>query len=171
MLIYYLRNETIEGPYSIEELKRRKIASDTKIWYKNSSEWKRLDQVPEVYEHFLDNGIFLTDADGAFSRMGAYMKRFKWLFIWMAFHVSALILSYTQTPPFNYSGEPVPEKFWPFIKFTDAAYTKIKSNPEVWGTMVKFNGIFAYYDWSEFSVYVGGVLFVLLLYYTYKQAA
>lgn len=171
MLIYYLKNETIEGPFSIEELKKKRITTDTMIWYKSSPEWKRLDQVPEVYELFVENGALLQNTDTFYIQLAALIKRVRWLLIWIAFNVFALVMSYMQVRPFNYVGEPLPEKFWPFIKFTDATYTRVSKNPEVWDTVLKFNGIFANYDWSEFSVYVGGTLFIMLLYYMHKKAA
>lgn len=170
MLIYYLKNETIEGPYSVEELKKKRLTSDTMIWYKNSPEWKRLDQVPEVYGQFGQNGNGFPETETITAQLASFAQRFRWLFIWIGFNMLALILSYAQVKPFNYVGEPSTEKFWPFIKFTDATYTKISSNPDVWGTLVKFNGLFANYDWSEFSVYVGGTLFILLLYYMHKRS-
>ena len=99
-----------------------------------------------------------------------------WLFLWCVFHGFALLMStakvrffYTTTDNYyykNYNSDelPTPEQnFWPFVDFNAATFYP-EDYPE--GTTAYdavFNGIFAYYDVTEFAFYVGiGVVIYFL---------
>ena len=94
-----------------------------------------------------------------------HLKRYRWAVGWCLFHLCALLLSYNEVRFFNSAGEPKTEKFWPFVKFT---YPYFLPNDNT--TYVKFNGFFTQYDWTEFSFYVGVVLFLIVVAYVYKKS-
>ncbi len=93
------------------------------------------------------------------------VKKYRWAIAWCLFHLCALVLSYNEVPFFNVTGEPKTEKFWPFVKFTYPYFL-----PDDNSTYFKFNGLFTQYDWTEFSFYVGTVLFFIILVHVYKKS-
>ncbi len=93
------------------------------------------------------------------------VKRYRWAISWCLFHLCALFLSYHEVRFFNSTGEPKTDKFWPFVKFTYPYFL-----PDDNTTYVKFNGFFTQYDWTEFSFYVGGLLFIILLVHVYRKS-
>lgn len=93
------------------------------------------------------------------------LRRYRWVIAWCLLNLSALILSYKEVRFFNTAGEPRTERFWPFVKFTTPYFL-----PDDNTTYFKFNGFFTQYDWTEFSFYVGTVLFLILLVYVYKKS-
>ncbi len=95
----------------------------------------------------------------------AQVKRYRWVIAWCFFHICALLLSYNEIRFFNATGEPKTDKFWPFVKFT---YPYFLPNDNT--TYIKFNGFFTQYDWTEFSFYVGGLLFFILLVHVYRKS-
>ncbi|MEP6749902.1 MAG: hypothetical protein ABJB86_19345 [Bacteroidota bacterium] len=103
--------------------------------------------------------------DTAQSSLTVRVKRYRWAIAWCIFHLCALFLSYNEVRFFNATGEPKTEKFWPFVKFTYPYFL-----PDDNTTYFKFNGFFTQYDWTEFSFYVGGVLFFIVLMHVYKKS-
>jgi hypothetical protein len=93
-----------------------------------------------------------------------------WLLIWSVFHGFALLMSFAQIRLFYAPNHPIysaPENakqhFWPFVEFTAGTFYP-EDYPE--GTTAYdavFNGLFAYYDVTEFAFYVGiGVVIYFL---------
>lgn len=93
-----------------------------------------------------------------------------WLFLWCAFHGFALLMSYAKIRLFYAPNHPrysapsnAEQHFWPFVEFTAGNFY-----PQVYpeGTTAYdavFNGVFAYYDVTEFAFYVGiGVVIYFL---------
>jgi hypothetical protein len=103
--------------------------------------------------------------DPAASPLTIRIKRYRWVIIWCLFHVCALFLSYNEIRFFNATGAPKTDKFWPFVKFTYPYFL-----PDDNTTYLKFNGFFTQYDWTEFSFYVGAVLFFIVLMHVYKKS-
>lgn len=107
----------------------------------------------------------LNNASQEAPSFAVQVKRYRWVIIWIAFNVCALFLSYNEVRFFNTAGEPKTEKFWPFVKFTYPYFL-----PDDNTTYVKFNGFFTQYDWTEFSFYVGIVIFFIILRYVYLKS-
>lgn len=103
--------------------------------------------------------------DHAVSPLVTGIKRYRWVIAWCIFHTCALFLSYKEVRYFNATGEPKTDKFWPFVKFTYPYFL-----PDDNTTYFKFNGFFTQYDWTEFSFYVGVVVFFILLMHVYKKS-
>lgn len=93
-----------------------------------------------------------------------------WLLLWIAFNAFALLMSiakirlfYAPNHPYGSEPEFPKQHFWPFVEFTSGTFYP-QDYPE--GTTAfdaVFNGVFAYYDWTEFAFYVGlGVLIYFL---------
>jgi hypothetical protein len=94
-----------------------------------------------------------------------------WLIIWFAVHGFALLMSYAKIRFFNaphhphYSYPPSnPEQyFWPFVDFTAGTFYPQDYPEGTTAYRAVFNGVFAYYDWTEFVFYVGlGAIIYLL---------
>ena len=93
-----------------------------------------------------------------------------YLVLWIAFHSFALLMSFAKVRIFSAPNHPlcsapsqVETHFWPFVKFEACTFYP-QDYPE--GTSyfeASFNGIFAYYDITEFAFYVGAALFIYLL--------
>ena len=45
---YYLREKGKNVPYSINDLQKKELKKDTKVWIEGSSKWERLDRIPEL---------------------------------------------------------------------------------------------------------------------------
>lgn len=187
---YYSDGDTKHGPYTFEEMQAKKLGSGTLVWHDNLPDWIRITELPEfrravgappkappplpaagatpVYSS--KNTAKAAIAEEPASIVST-ARRYLWLIIWTSFHLLALLLSTREVKFFNSAGIPKNDKFWPFVKFTDAFFTKVSDGPpEVWQTQIKFNGLFAQYDWTEFSFYVGSAVFVVLLIHVYRRA-
>jgi hypothetical protein len=114
------------------------------------------------YSDLTKTSLITNSATPSFA---SQVKRYRWAIAWCLFHVCALILSYKEVRFFNATGEPKTEKFWPLVKFT---YPYFLPNDNT--TYFKFNGFFTQYDWSEFSFYVGSVIFLIVLVHVYKKS-
>ncbi len=87
-----------------------------------------------------------------------------WIIVWCAFHLFALLMSYSKIEFFNDRGRPDTKSFWPFVDFypqkdwsgTYGCYNVFTGKP-------CFYGIFNNYDWTEFAFYVGGAIVIYLL--------
>ena len=50
---YYTHNGTNqEGPFSIDDLREKKIAPETQIWYEGISDWKQAKNISELNKIF-----------------------------------------------------------------------------------------------------------------------
>jgi hypothetical protein len=90
-----------------------------------------------------------------------------WLVLWTAFHGFALLMSTAKVRFFyttdnyyynNYYSEPFPspeQNFWPFVEFNAATFYPQDYPEGMTEYDAVFNGIFAFYDVTEFVFYVG----------------
>jgi hypothetical protein len=106
-----------------------------------------------------------TVQNGPTSSFAVVVKRYRLVIAWCVLHICALFLSYNEVRFFNNAGEPKLDKFWPFVKFTSPYFL-----PDDNTTYLRFNGFFTQYDWTEFSFYVGGALFLILLVHVYRKS-
>ena len=190
---YYSDGRQTFGPYSIDDLKEKKLSPDTLVWHERLPAWAELKDLPEISSYpslkrtppplpVVSTGIkkqpkapakpakgrtvYLKDEEIIISR-----RVIKWLMIWTLLHMFALFTSYKEVPLFNSYGEPKPKYFWPFVNFFDEYYVKDPGSPQqLPETRLKFNGLFVNYDWTEFGCYVGGLLLMVVFYYLYKKA-
>ncbi len=187
MEYYYSDGTTKYGPYTFEELQAKQLAPGTLVWHDNLPDWTRLVDLPEFRTRaevpkappplpVAGSGIAARTGlreqdDNSFSGL---LRRYRWLLVWVCFHAIALVLSTNEVKYFNSAGTPKTDKFWPFVKFTEAYFTKVSKEgvtPEVWQTQIKFNGLFTQYDWTEFSFYAGTALFLVVLIYVYRKTS
>lgn len=194
---YYLDGKKVIGPISKEELMLTNVAADTLIWYEGIKDWTSIRELPHLFHPISTSTVLPAFAPAtphppvpifneskaaeqtALSLKPAFINKatrrekkiYKWLLVWVFFHCLAIVLSSFHIKGFNNLGESSIEKFWPFVKYTEKRFNMVETQPiEVWKTTSTFNGIFTQYDWSEFSAYVGGVLFLLLLYHVNKKS-
>jgi hypothetical protein len=94
-----------------------------------------------------------------------------WLVIWSAFHGFAFLMSYAKIrffyapnhPHYSYPPSDPERDFWPFVRFTAGTFYPQDYPEGMSAYRAVFNGVFAYYDWTEFVFYFGlGVLIYLL---------
>jgi hypothetical protein len=188
MVEYYYSNGNIKyGPYTIEELQLQELEPDTLVWHDKLSHWTRAADLPELKSKLIAKKLPPLPNITAYSNKNSYaasynsaravpndsspsfvvrVRRYRWVIIWCIFHLCALFLSYSEIKVFNDTGEPKTEKFWPFVKFTYPYFI-----PDSNRTYVRFNGFFTQYDWTEFSFYVGSVLFFIVLMHVYRKSA
>ena len=114
------------------------------------------------------------------SYKGAVIPRktaLKWLVIWCAFHLFALVMSYSRIEIFNNDGSPETEKFWPFAIIhsfvttsePDYAHQIYYIDKGYYYKVFTYEGLFANYDWTEFAVYVGGAILIFVLAYYFNN--
>lgn len=200
---YFLSGKNQNGPYSIEELKTKKITNETLIWTDGMDNWQKISDLPElgqalfqgtkppppppqldeIEEANSDRQIKEDTNNLSISSNKASSNKLKWLIIWTAVHLFALIMSYSQVPIFN-AETPETSQLWPFVKFA-YKYQELNERGREWRSTAKigssiaqdeiyddkigFNGLFYGYDWSEFSFYVGGALVIFVLYRMSKR--
>lgn len=75
---------------------------------------------------------------------------------WSAFHLVALILSYSRIDIFNNTGRPNTKIFWPFVKFMKENNKQIYIGDgfSMSSNNSKFAGLFTEYDWTECAIYI-----------------
>jgi len=192
MEYYYSDGTNKYGPYTFEQLQARQLDPGTLVWHDNLPDWTRVADLPEFRTHeplpkapppLPVNGADTASASTtrAIPRQeeeprsfAGLLRRYRWVLVWCAFHVLALLLSTNEVKYFNTAGAPKTDKFWPFVKFTEAYFTKVSKDnelPEVWQTQIKFNGFFTQYDWTEFCFYAGSALFLVVLIYVYRRTS
>jgi len=183
---YYLTGKDQNGPFSIEELKSKKLSIETLIWTEGMSNWEKIKDVPDLFELFKisrntpppppiinDNSVLLSEKpNDAFSieSIKPSTNVVYFFLVWLSFHSFALLMSYSEVYFFNNCGKPKTEKFWPFVDFLKKEYNNVygfdKSREEIDRMMSSriSRGIFVEYDWSEFLIYVIGFVLIYLLY-------
>lgn len=184
MMEYYYSDGTNKyGPFSFEQIQAKQLAPGTLVWHDNLPDWTRLVDLPEFRTRLelpkappplpvhgtaaTTRALQSAEEPTTFSGL---LRRYRWVLVWCAFHALALILSTKEVKYFNTAGSPKADKFWPFVKYTEAYFTKVSDGPpEVWQTQIKFNGFFTQYDWTEFSFYAGSALFLVVLIYVYRR--
>ncbi len=48
---YYYINNGKKGPFTIDELLKESVTSNTLIWFEDLDDWKKLNQIPELYDY------------------------------------------------------------------------------------------------------------------------
>ncbi len=178
---YYLKGKDQIGPFNLEELRKEPLSAGTLLWYEGLPDWLPAAQFPELrLSHSSqpppvpsgpgENKPTVEVKDKAKKSNSGIndtnTKKYKWLFVWIGFHLLALVLSLKEIKIFNATGEPKPEKFWPFVKFTNPFFDTTYNR-----TFVLFNGVFSHYDWTEFSFYAGGAIFLVAIAIVYKKSS
>ena len=54
---YYVADGKSVGPYSIEEIMKKPITPDTYVWTKGLVNWVKLNELPEVYQRYLQKDM------------------------------------------------------------------------------------------------------------------
>src|SRR4051794_34971469 len=131
MQYYYTDGITKHGPFSFEEIQAKDLAPATLVWHDNLPDWTRVADLPEFRAREIPKappplpttGARMQQAEEA-TNVSALLRRYRWLLVWCIFHVVALLLSTNEVTYFNSAGAPKTDKFWPFVKFTEAYFTK-----------------------------------------------
>lgn len=149
---YFVNNGKKIGPFSVEVLKDKYLSKETLIWTSGMDDWRKLKDIPELIVEFdLQN----QPPPIPISRK---VKLLRLLIFWFAFHLFALVTSYSKINIFNskYSEQ---DLIWPFSSYFH--YDPYWSVINKWHC---FNGIFSSYDFSEFILYIsmGVVIYYLL---------
>lgn len=173
---FYLSDKDQHGPFTIEELKTKGLTNDTLVWFDGIENWKKLKDIPELCENIqikkmpppIPNEQANIHSTNTQSNFGTTSKRTITILIaWCSFHLFALIMSYSRVPLFNKKGTPKTSEFWPFVDFQEKYWGYrggLSVDEAELESLTRFNGIFAQYDWSEFSVYIGAsiILFSII---------
>lgn len=177
---YYLHEKRQLGPFSLDDLQKQSIHPETMVWHKGLPEWVTASTLKEIKLALPHQPPPLPPAitqdkseikapkslEEPSATLPGKIKPYRWIVGWIAFHALALILSLKEIKLFNATGEPKPEKFWPFVKFTNPFFDTTYNR-----TFVLFNGIFTQYDWTEFSFYASGSVFFVILIIVYKKSS
>ena len=183
MEYYYSDGTAKYGPFSFEQLHAKNLEPGTLVWHDNLPDWTRVADLPEFRTRVeLPKAPPPLPVHSAVktaprrqeepTSFAGLVRRYRWVIVWCVFHVIALVLSTNEVKYFNSAGIPKTDRFWPFVKFTEAYFTKVSKEgetPEVWQTQIKFNGLFTQYDWTEFCFYAGSALFLVVLIYVYRR--
>jgi len=184
---YYLTGKTQNGPFTLEEIKAKHLKSETLVWSDGLENWKKLKDFPELFESLNiekvpppppnNNSENVTTQKKTGRLHFTTKKSLALLIIWIAFHLFALLMSYSQVEIFNDAGKPETNKFWPFspiIKTFDNRFyhpislidliTNINDGNEIY-----FDGIFVDYDKTEFIFYVGIAILIYFLFRISKK--
>jgi len=167
---YYLNGRETKGPYSIQDFLEMNLPSETLVWKKGLENWQKLRDFPELSnvsapppppENPLNENFDVSARKTENSGL-------KWLIIWIAFHLFALLMSYSRIEVFNSYGDNATSKFWPFVEFTKDSwieYGKMDGDNyvNVREDVTYFKGIFTNYDWTESAFYVGVALLIFTL--------
>lgn len=180
---FYLTGKDQNGPFTIEELKSKGLTSETLVWFDGIENWKKIKDLPELVNIInikkvpppppvdgIENNVTRTEVSGQLkittekqdSKSLQYLKPSKneqlFLISWFAFHLFALITSYSQLEIFNNRGKPQADKFWPFVSFYRTEHAQYASTD-----FTNANGFFTEYDLTEFLVYVIGAMVIYLI--------
>lgn len=183
---YYLKGRDQFGPYSLEELKQIDLNPDTYVWTETMDNWEKIKNIPELSKdnsknklpppppnigNSNDEAIMLDGKGNANANNSKKLtisgnpsiKRLTIIIIWSAFHLFALLMSYSGIEVFNNFGRYNTDKFWPFVSFWTKA-RRTYPHPDY------FDGIFTQYDWSEFAFYIGiGIVIYVLIVLSKKK--
>ncbi len=158
---YYSNGKEKYGPFTLEELKQKKIEKEYLIWHEGEPDWRPLSAYPSLLE-VLTSSIKVPQGPPplpvnkpASITLSSNRKSQHWILIicvWTTIHLFALLMSYTNIKFFNAAGLHEKEEFWPFVEFK-----------EIVGYRHFNHGLFYQYDWTEFALYVGVVWVAFLL--------
>jgi len=203
---YYLNGKEQLGPFSLDELQGKHLLPDTYIWTEGFEDWIKIKSSPELFaklkpksapppppKEFLENqsspeikNVTVQTESSPTQTIPSpkpTKNTAKWLLIWCAFHLFALLFSYSGIGIFNQNAclggsSMKTEKFWPFssiLKFEDkepglgstgwCGY----SDEKYFGNYIEFNGLFYNYDLTEFAFFVGGAILLFFLFKASKK--
>lgn len=175
---FFLKGKTQNGPFTIEQLSNKEITSETFVWTEGMENWEKLKDIPELAQVFKrrnvpppppidkEENVPKTEIYGqlkvttekspnqALEAIKPNKLALTWLIIWCVLNLFALLMSYSGVKYFSNGRTPKTSEFWPFVTYRDCYYVD-KSLCDI--------SIFNNYDWSEFALYVGGVLVIYLL--------
>jgi len=170
---YYLENNEQKGPFFLDELTNQSLTVETLIWTEGLADWTAINKIPEVHNLIKSkvapppipstnakmNLKPTNECSSDLNNKAKSDKNISRLLIWITFHLFALLMSYSRIDFFN-DRIPKTDKFWPFVDY----FRGVTNVMRIEDFKVRyFNGIFAYYDWSEFTFFVGGALFFYIL--------
>ena len=165
---YYSDGKEKYGPFTLDDLKEKKLTRETLIWFDGELFWHPLTALPSILRELspylkesaiqkesvpppLPNSKVPTANKATGKNLGMIPA-----VIWTSIHLFALLMSYTGIDFFN-TNAAHKDSFWPFVKFT-------WENEDMWGRKSdKFRGIFYQYDWTEFALYVGVAWLIYLI--------
>lgn len=174
---YYLTGKDQNGPFTLDELKTKKLTRETLMWAEGMNTWEKIKDIPELMQelaltsipppppnekninNIVSGELMVTTKKASISELEAIKpskETITWLIVWSAFHFFALIMSYTKIPFFNDKTEYEGDGFWPFVDFYSKGCWDVNGNP-------CFDGVFYLYDWSEFAFYMGSSIMIFLL--------
>jgi len=192
---YYLEGEEQKGPFSLEDLKSKGLTGETYVWSDDMDNWKKLKDLPDLQQLLkikrtppppppaeqlsskteVSGHVHLTkmkEPSVVVDTLKPTRKGLTFFLIWTAFHLFALLMSYSEIDFFNNEGSPRADQFWPIVEFQDCYKQVIHGNlnsiyvERIGKKIVEkchFNGVFVEYDWTEFMVYVGGALIIFVI--------
>lgn len=148
---YFLEGIEKIGPLNVDELISGEVRQSTLVWSEGMEDWKRLDEVNELYEKFKLKipPEIPTSLIAIKNRQKLIHKRALNLFIgWILLHFFLGLMSYCGLDYFNGGRDYRKDKFWPFVRFDFEGYDS--------------TGIAVNYDYTEFIFYValGIILFI-----------
>ena len=132
---YYLQGKEKLGPFSLNELKIKSLTTETFVWYDGLENWQKLKDIPELYEalkpkksppplpNIDDEIVSKTEVSGhlkvtkentpnpAIETIKPSKTALTIFLIWAAFHLFALLTSYSGIDNFNERGNPRSDKF------------------------------------------------------------
>lgn len=169
---YFIIGKEQKGPFSLEELKVNNLTNETLVWTEEMDGWEKLKNLPDLRDILKVKNVppplpseFNETIEENASQLSSLnpmipsKKILTRLIIWVSFHLFALLMSYSRIDIFN-DRSPKSDKFWPFVDY----FRGITNVMRIEDFKVRyFNGIFAYYDWTEFAFYVGGALIIFIL--------
>ncbi len=157
---YYITNGEQFGPINLNDLVELNLDTSTLVWTEDLPNWIELKNlhgiksIPPPIPKSITKKTVVTNSEKLISSKTKFPL---FLICWITFNSIALVLSYSDI---DNLGDGVnsesPSKFWPFIDFYHPCMP-LSSNT------FRFVGIFAEYDWSEFSLYVGFSIFIYIL--------
>ncbi len=131
---FYLKGKDQDGPFTVEQLADKRLTNETLIWTEGMENWQKLKEIPELVQTLKPKSvpppspveaekIIKTEVSGQFNLNTKKTKNPiripNWLIFWCAFHLFALLFSYSGIKYFNqnacdgYSSKHTDE-FWPF---------------------------------------------------------
>lgn len=190
---YYAIDDNQYGPVSLSELKDLRLSKETLIWYDGLDTWCSAQSIPELNEilqytttppplptkpkrsaiqthevpkHPINYHPNNNQSQASFWRMSrSQLRSFT---LWSGFHLLALMLSYSGIDWFSYGHRT--SEFWPIVSYE---VCRLHSDPDetVIGELsfdvyeiCEFTGLFSQYDWTEFGFYIGGYIFIWMVY-------
>lgn len=166
---YYSDGINQNGPYTLEKLRDEKLSESTLIWFEGEESWKPLKEFTDLIkelEGYTEKPVPVPPPLPSQANEEVIPKKYRnliFLYYWTAFHLFALLMSYSQVSFFNEGSRSQTEEFWPFVDY-------FHNYNSYQGIARAFNGIFYAYDWTEFLFYVGFAWIIFFINTQLKKA-